>query len=111
MKKTVFVLLGFATLASSQALAETRYMYCYGGGRAGLYYSAVFPVSFGTVKSADKAKAFNAFVQGKYGVTIFSDCHMDLTQANSLSAKKITEDSDQKSKFPSKLIETGWAGK
>jgi hypothetical protein len=49
-------------------------------------------------------------VKSKYGVTISSQCHRDGSKASSDSAKKITEDSDQKSKYPSKLIETGWKG-
>ena len=110
MSKVAYAAFTLAALVSSQAFADTHYMYCYGGGRTALYYSANFPVPQGT-KSADTAKVFNAFIQKKYGKTIFSECHSDLTLANSRSAKKITEDSDQKSKFPSKLIETGWSGK
>ena len=109
MNRTVFVIAGVAAMTSSQALASPRYMLCFGGGRAALYYSNVFPVLEGT-KDADAAKAFNAFVKGKYGATIFSECHTDLTQASATSDKKIRESSDQTSKFPSKLIETGWAG-
>ena len=110
LSKAAISMFVLAMLASSQALADTRYMYCYGGGRAGLYYSAVFPVPQGT-QDQDKAKAFNAFVEGKYHTLIFSECHTDLSVANSESAKKGREDSDQQSKFPSKLIETGWMGK
>lgn len=110
MKRFALAVFALAAMASSSALADTRYIFCYGGGRAGLYYSAVFPVAQGT-KSADKEKAFDAFVKGKYGTMIFANCFTDLTQANSQSSKKMREDSDQKSKFPSKLIETGWSGK
>lgn len=110
MTKLALVVFAFAVLTTSQALAETRYMICFGGGRAALYYSAVFPVPAGT-KDADKATAFNAFVKGKYGKMIFSECHTDLTQANAQSDKKMREDNDQTSKYPSKLIETGWMGK
>jgi hypothetical protein len=98
-----------AVLASSHAFGDTHYMSCFGGGRSGLYYSAVFPESTGA-KSKDKADAFSKFVKGKYGTTISAQCHRDSTQTNAESAKKITEDSDQNSKFPSKLIETGWSG-
>lgn len=110
MRRIALAVFAFAALSSSSALADTRYMFCYGGGRAGLYYSAVFAVAQGT-KSADKEKPFDAFVKAKYGTVIFANCFTDLTQANSQSSKKIREDSDQKSKFPSKLIETGWTGK
>jgi hypothetical protein len=110
MNKASFVVLALAVLTSSQALADTDYMFCYGGGRLGLYYSTVFPVVHGT-RDADKAKAFIAFVKARHGATIVSECHSDMTQANSRSDKKMREDSDQQSKFPSKLIETGWAGK
>ncbi|HSM94494.1 MAG TPA: hypothetical protein VLT91_00520 [Rhizomicrobium sp.] len=109
MSRVAYAAFALAALASTQALADTHYMYCYGGGRAGLYYSANFPVPQGA-KSGDTAKLFNAFVQKKYGTTIFSECHSDLTLANSQSARKLTEDSDQHSRFPSKLIETGWTG-
>ena len=109
MRKIVFVAVALSALAGSQALADTHYMYCYGGGRAGLYYSAVFAVPE-SVKSDPEAKVFSAFVKSKYGVTISSQCHRDGSKASSDSAKKITEDSDQKSKYPSKLIETGWKG-
>ena len=110
MKKAALVILASAVMAGSPALADTHYMHCYGGGRAGLYFSAVFPVPEG-VMSKDKAKAFDAFIQGKYHVTIFSNCQRDQSQANAASSKKMEEDADQTSKFPSKLIETGWAGK
>ena len=110
MNKAAISIFTLAVMASAQALADTRYMFCLGGGRLGLYYSTVFPVAPGT-KDEDKAKAFNAFVKGTYNNIIFAECHTDLTQANSQSSKKIREDSDQYSKFPSKLIETGWAGK
>jgi hypothetical protein len=107
MKKVALAV--FALAASSQALAGTDYMFCFGGGRLGLYYSAVFPVAHGT-KDQEKAKAFNAFVKTKYGTTIYAECHSNMTQALGESAKKGREDSDQNSKFPSKLIETSWAG-
>jgi hypothetical protein len=110
MNKLVIVASLLAATASSQALAATHYRFCFGGGRAGLYYSAVFPSDQGT-KTADTAIAFNAFVKGKYGTVIHSECHSDGTQADAASSKKIMEDSDQQSKFPSKLIETGWNGK
>ena len=76
----------------------------------GLYYSNVFPAAADT-KDADAAKAFSAFVKGKYGTAISARCHTDMTQASAASDKKMRVDSDQTSKFPSKLIETGWAGK
>jgi hypothetical protein len=98
-----------AVLASSQAFGDTRYMICFGGGRSGLYYSAVFPVPTGS-RDKDEANAFKDFVKSKYGTPIFAECHTDLTQANAESDKKIREDADQNSKFPSKLIETGWSG-
>lgn len=98
-----------AVLASSQAFADARYMFCFGGSQSGLYYSAVFPVPTGT-KDTDTAQAFSNFVKSKYGTAIFAECHTDLSQANAESAKKAREDADQNSKFPSKLIETGWSG-
>ena len=111
MNKLVIVASLLAASARSQALAApTHYTFCYGGGRAGLYYSAVFPTDQGT-KTADSANAFNAFVKGKYGTMIHSECHSNGTQADAASDKKIREDSDQQSKFPSKLIETNWNGK
>jgi hypothetical protein len=110
MRKIGFLAFIVAVVASSQALADTSYMFCFGGGRAGLYYSAVFPVPHGT-NDEGKAQSFNAFVKSKYGVMIFSECHSDGTQAGSASSKKIRIDSDQQSHYPSKLIETGWAGK
>jgi len=109
MRNATVLIFTFAMMAGSQALADTRYMFCFGGGQVGLYYSAVFPVPQGT-KGADKANAFNAFVKSKYGTMIFSECHIDLSQASANSDKKIREDSDQTSKFPSKLFETRWAG-
>ncbi|HXZ67875.1 MAG TPA: hypothetical protein VEH07_04740, partial [Alphaproteobacteria bacterium] len=60
--------------------------------------------------SVDKAKAFIAFVQSKYGTGISAECHSSGTQASADSDKKIREDVDQTSKFPSKIIETGWMG-
>lgn len=57
------------------------------------------------------AKEFNAFVKAKSGVTIFSECHSNGSQASGESARKGRQDSDQNSKYPSKLVETGWAGK
>jgi hypothetical protein len=57
------------------------------------------------------ATTFNAFVKTKYGATIHGECHSNGTRASAVSDKKIRESSDQDSKFPSKLIETGWAGK
>jgi hypothetical protein len=99
-----------AVVVSSPALADTRYMLCFGGGRPGLYYSNVFPVPGGT-KDADKAKAFNALVSAKYHVKISSECHTDMTLASGTSDKKIREQSDQGSKYPSKLVETGWPAK
>jgi len=110
MNKTLVVLLPLGLMAASQALADTHYELCFGGGRKALYYSAVFPVPAGT-KSDDKAKAFNDFVKGRYGTPILAECHSDLTQASAESDKKTREDSDQTSRYPSKLIETGWAGK
>src|SRR5690242_727341 len=110
MSKVAYAAFALAVLASSQALADTHYLYCYGGGRAAVDYSANFAVPAGT-KSADTPKLFNAFIQKTSGTTNFSECHSDRTMANSKSAKKLTENSDQKSKFPSKLIETGWSGK
>ena len=110
MNRVSFAACTFAVLASSQAFGDTRYMICFGGGRSGLYYSAVFPVPTGS-KDKDMANAFRDFVKGKYAIPIFAECHTDLTQANAESDKKIREDADQNSKFPSKLIETGWSGK
>jgi hypothetical protein len=110
MNKLVIVASLLAATASSHAFAATHYRFCLGGGRAGLYYSAVFPADQAT-KTADTANAFNAFVKGKYGTIIHSECHSDGSQADAASSKKIMEDSDQQSKFPSKLIETGWNGK
>jgi hypothetical protein len=110
MNKLVIVASLLVATASSQALAATNYRFCFGGGRAGLYYSAVFPADQGT-KTADTANAFNAFVKGKYGTVIHSECHSAGTQAVAASDKKMREDGDQQSKFPSKLIETGWNGK
>jgi hypothetical protein len=110
MNKLIIMASLLAATASSQALAATNYRFCFGGGRAGLYYSAVFPADQGT-KTADTANAFNAFVKGKYGTMIHSECHSDGTQADAASDKKTREDSDQQSRFPSKLIETGWNGK
>jgi hypothetical protein len=110
MKRTLLLAATAAVSTSATpVLAVDHYMHCYGGGRAGLYYSDIFPVPEGT-KSKDKALAFNAFVQRKYGTTVHTECHSDGSPALAASAKKITEDSDQKSKFPSKLIETGWKG-
>src|SRR5215469_14671916 len=108
MKKAVFLVFAFVIQASAQALADTHYMYCFGGGRYGLYYSAVFPAAQGV--SREKEKAFSAYVKAKYGTMIIAACHLDMTQALGESAKKIREGSDQNSRFPSKLIETGWAG-
>ena len=105
-----FVVFPLAMLASSSTSARTDYAFCMGGGRANLFYSAVFPVVHGPSDAA-RPKAFNAFIQAKYGITIFSECHSDLTPALANSHKQAMEDSDQKSKFPSKLIETGWVGK
>ena len=105
-----FVVFPLAMLASSSTSARTDYAFCSGGGRASLFYSSVFPVVHGPSDAA-RAKAFNAFIKAKYGVTIFAECHSDLTPALANSHKKIMEDSDQHSKFPSKLIETGWVGK
>src|SRR5689334_15038269 len=103
------VLLAAAVLAAATAtpaLAVDHYMHCYGGGRAGLYFSGVFPVPEGT-KGKDKALAFNAFVQKKYGTMVHTECHSDGSPALAASAKKINEESFQKSNVPWKLIETG----
>ena len=110
MNKLVIVASLLAVTASSQALADTSYRFCFGGGRAALYYSAVFP-SDRAIKTADTAIAFNAFVKSKYGTMIHGECHSDRTQEDAVSDKKSREDVDQKSKFPSKIIETGWNGK
>jgi hypothetical protein len=110
MNRAAFVVFTLAVLGSSQAFAGTDYQFCFGGGRSGLYYSAVYPVAHGT-SDVDMAKAFSAFVKAKYGVMIYSQCHSNGTKALGESAKKGREDSDQTSKYPSKLIETGWAGK
>jgi hypothetical protein len=59
----------------------------------------------------DKAKAFSTFVKARYGTAIISECHSNMTPASLRSDKKLREDSDQKSRFPSRLVETGWAGK
>ena len=76
MNKLVIVASLLAASASSQALAApTHYTFCFGGGRAALYYSAVFPTDQGT-KTADTANAFNAFVKGKYGTMIHSECRI-----------------------------------
>ncbi|HLY04715.1 MAG TPA: hypothetical protein VKR31_03110 [Rhizomicrobium sp.] len=104
------VLLPLGLMAGSRALADTHYMLCVGGGRAGLYYSAVFPVTEDT-KSDATAKAFRAFVSSKYKKMISAECHRNATEAIADADKKIRENSDQKSRFPSKLIETGWTGK
>jgi hypothetical protein len=109
MNKTSAAMCACAVMVSSHAFGDSHYMICFGGGRLGLYYSAVFPESTGA-KSNDTADAFSKFVKSKYGTTISAECHTDLTQANAESDKKIREDSDQNSKFPSKLIETGWSG-
>jgi len=109
MNRTLFIAAAAALMAATPAFAADHYLHCFGGGRAGLYYSNVFAGPQGA--GAQKAKAFDAFVKGKYGVTISSRCQSDGTQASAASSKKIEEDSDQKSKFPSKLVETGWAGR
>lgn len=110
MTRSVALMFALTLLASTQAYAETSYTFCFGGGRAGLYYSSVYPVAHGTSDVA-MAKEFSAFVKAKYGVMIYSQCHSNGTRASGESAKKGWEDSDQKSKYPSKLIETGWARK
>ena len=108
MNRTLWIAAAVAVSASTPAFAADHYLHCFGGGRLGLYYSNVFaaPQDAG----AQKAKAFDAFVKAKYGTTISSRCQSDGSQANAASSKKIEEDSDQKSKFPSKLVETGWNG-
>jgi hypothetical protein len=85
-------------------------MLCSGGGQAGVYYSDVFAVPGGT-KTQGVATMFNAFVKAKYGATIHAECHSNGTRASAVADKKMRESSNQDSKFPSKLIETGWAGK
>ncbi|MBS0360509.1 MAG: hypothetical protein JSR98_03945 [Proteobacteria bacterium] len=110
MKAVPALVLALAVLAATPALAQTHYMLCFGGGRAALYWSAVFPVPEST-KSADSQKAFNAFVQAKYGKAILSECHRNQTQAIADADKKQREASDQTSKYPSKIIETGWTGR
>ena len=57
------------------------------------------------------AKEFSAFVKAKYGVMISAECHSDGSRSSGESDKKLREDNDQNSKYPSKLIETGWARK
>jgi hypothetical protein len=110
MKKIVIVASLLLATVRSQGLPATNYRFCFGGGRAALYYSAVFQSDQAT-KTADTATAFDVFVKGKYGTVIHSECHSSGTEAAATSDKKIREDSDQQSKFPSKLIETGWNGK
>jgi hypothetical protein len=109
MKYAAAAMILAGAVANSPAPAQTRYMLCFGGGRAGLYYSGVFPVPAAT-RDEDKAKAFGAFVKGKYGTTIMAECHTDLTLASAASDKKMREQNDQGSRFPSRIIETGWAG-
>ena len=110
MRKTVVILAELGAMAGSPALADSHYMFCFGGGRVGLYYSAVFAVPEGT-KSAATATAFTAFVMSKYGHSPGTECHSNQTLAIATADKKQRQDSDQTSKFPSKIIETGWAGK
>ena len=109
MKKTAFGLAALAAVAGTPALAAPHYMFCFGGGRPGLYYSTVFAVPEGT-KGVDKAKAFAAFVTSKYGQRITPECHSNQTQAVAAADRKMRQDNDQTSKFTSKIIETGWAG-
>jgi len=110
MRKTVFILAALAAMASSPALADPHYMFCFGGGPPGLYYSAVFAVPEGT-KGAPTAKAFTAFVQGKYGHSPGTECHSNQTQAIAIADKKQRQDSNQAAKVPYKIVETGWTGK
>jgi hypothetical protein len=111
MNKAAVVILASGLLASAQpTIAETHYMFCFGGGPAATYFSAVFPVPDNT-RSKDKEPAFNAFVKGKYGTMIHAECHRDQTQANSESAKKLHEDSLRNAKPTAfNIVETGWAG-
>jgi hypothetical protein len=111
MNTAAVVILASGLLAGSQtALAETHYMYCYGGGPAATYFSAVFPVSEST-RGRDKEPVFNAFVKGKYGTMIHAECHRDQTKASSESSKKLAEESLRNAKpKPFNVVETGWAG-
>jgi hypothetical protein len=110
MNRLFVVILASGLFANSQAaIAETHYMYCFGGGRP-VYFSAVFPVPEST-RGRDKEPAFNAFVKDKYGTMIHAECHRDQTKANSESAKKLQEDSMRNAKpTPFNVVETGWAG-
>jgi hypothetical protein len=110
MSRFGLVLAALAAMAATPALAAPHYMFCFGGGPAALYYSAVFAVPEGT-KSTPTAKAFTAFVQGKYGHSPGTECHSNQTQAIADADKKQREDSNQTSKFPYKIVETGWMGK
>src|SRR5689334_11877582 len=109
MTRTVLLAAAAVAASATPALAADHYMHCYGGGRAGVYFSDVFPVSEDT-RGKDKEPAFNAFVQKKYGVMVHTECHRDGTAALAASAKKTNEESFQKSSVPWKLIETGWKG-
>ena len=114
VKKAVVILAGTlvgALLASSQAFADSHYMYCFGGGRAATYFSANYPVSEDTKSKTEEPK-FAAFVKAKYGTTISAECHRDGTEANSANAKKLEEDSLRSAKgaTPFNIVETNWAG-
>jgi hypothetical protein len=110
MNRVAVVILVSGLLATSQAaVADTHYMFCFGGGRPA-YFSAVFAVPE-TIRGRDKEPAFNAFVKSKYGTTIHAECHRDQTKANSESAKKGQEESLRNAKpTPFNIVETGWGG-
>ena len=110
MNRVGVAILASALLAGSQAaIAETHYMFCFGGGRP-VYFSAVFAVPE-TTRGKDKAPEFDAFVKSKYGTMIHSECHRDQTKPNSESAKKGQEDSLRNAKpTPFNIVETGWGG-
>jgi hypothetical protein len=110
MKRTLFLAATLAAATATPAFADTHYMLCFGGGRAALYWSNVFAVPE-TTKSDESALAFNAFVKAKYGTMIHSECHRNGTQAIADADKKTRQAADQGSKFPNKIVETGWTGK
>jgi hypothetical protein len=109
VKRTALAVIALAAAIGTPALADTHYMLCFGGGRAALYWSNVFAVPE-TTKSDASALAFNAFVKARYGTMIHSECHRNGAQAIADADKKTRQGADQGSKFPSKIVETGWTG-
>ena len=111
MNKAAVLIVATGLIASSHTtIAATHYMYCFGGGPAATYFSAVFPVSEDT-RSRDTQPAFNAFVKGKFGTMIHAECHRDQTKSDSESAKKLAEESLRNAKpKPFNIVETGWSG-